>query len=120
MGLFGEAAPAEFGVFDRALITLFCVTGGDPWPDALPKTREDGSANWTVAGCACVRACVRACVCVRACACVRVRVCVCVCVCVRACVRARACVCVRAGLCRNRDVFASAPHDRHSVAASGG
>ena len=29
--------PEHFGVFDKAFITLFYVTGGDPWPESLPK-----------------------------------------------------------------------------------
>ena len=47
--LFSSVAPDNFAVFDRAFLTLFYVTGGDPWPDALPKFNEDGSANWIVA-----------------------------------------------------------------------
>ena len=49
MVLFSSLAPDNFAVFDRAFLTLFYVTGGDPWPDALPKFNEDGSANWIVA-----------------------------------------------------------------------
>ena len=48
--LFSSTAPDNFAVFDRAFLTLFYVTGGDPWPDALPKFNEDGTANWIVAG----------------------------------------------------------------------
>ena len=47
--MFSNVAPDNFGVFDAAFLTLFYVTGGDPWPDALPKFNEDGSANWIVA-----------------------------------------------------------------------
>ena len=47
--MFSNVAPDNFGVFDAAFLTLFYVTGGDPWPDALPKFNEDGSANWVVA-----------------------------------------------------------------------
>ena len=47
--LFSSVAPDNFAVFDRAFLTLFYVTGGDPWPDALPKFNEDGTANWVVA-----------------------------------------------------------------------
>ena len=47
--LFGSVAPDNFAVFDRAFVTLFYVTGGEPWPEALPKFNEDGSANWIVA-----------------------------------------------------------------------
>ena len=46
---FGAVAPDNFATFDSAFVTLFYVTGGDPWPDALPKFNEDGSANWIVA-----------------------------------------------------------------------
>ena len=37
--LFSSVAPDNFAVFDRAFLTLFYVTGGDPWPDALHKVR---------------------------------------------------------------------------------
>ena len=47
--LFSSVAPDNFAVFDRAFLTLFYVTGGDPWPDELPKFNEDGTANWVVA-----------------------------------------------------------------------
>ena len=49
VAMFSNVAPDNFGVFDAAFLTLFYVTGGDPWPDALPKFNEDGSANWVVA-----------------------------------------------------------------------
>ena len=49
VAMFSNVAPDNFGVFDAAFLTLFYVTGGDPWPDALPKFNEDGSANWIVA-----------------------------------------------------------------------
>ena len=29
-------------VFDKAFVTLFHITGGDPWPDTLPGFNEDG------------------------------------------------------------------------------
>ena len=48
--MFAEIDPEHFGVFDKAFITLFFVSGGDPWPETLPKTNEDGSANWVTAG----------------------------------------------------------------------
>ena len=35
--LFSSVAPDNFAVFDRAFLTLFYVTSGDPWPDALHK-----------------------------------------------------------------------------------
>ena len=45
---FGTADPDNFATFDAAFVTLFYVTGGDPWPDSLPKHNEDGTANWEV------------------------------------------------------------------------
>ena len=47
--LFSSVAPDNFAAFDRAFLTLFYITGGDSWPDALPKFNEDGTANWVVA-----------------------------------------------------------------------
>jgi hypothetical protein len=49
VNLFGEVDPEHFEVFDKAFITLFFVTAGDPWPETLPKLREDGSADWVTA-----------------------------------------------------------------------
>ena len=49
MTIFSNVAPDNFGVFEQALMTLFYVTGGDGWPDALPKFNSDGSVNWIVA-----------------------------------------------------------------------
>ena len=45
---FGDVAPDNFATFDAAFVTLFYVTGGDPWPDSLPKYNEDGTTNWEV------------------------------------------------------------------------
>ena len=39
VAMFSGVAPDNFAVFDRAFLTLFYVTGGDPWPDALHKVR---------------------------------------------------------------------------------
>ena len=50
VNLFGGVDPEHFEVFDKAFITLFFVTAGDPWPETLPKLREDGSADWVTAG----------------------------------------------------------------------
>jgi hypothetical protein len=36
-------------VFNVAFYTLFLVTAGEPWPEALPRRLEDGSSNWAVA-----------------------------------------------------------------------
>ena len=48
MSLMSKMAPDNFRTFGPAFMTLFYVTGGDPWPDSLPKYNEDGSINWTV------------------------------------------------------------------------
>ena len=54
MSAFGGAAPGYFGTFDVAFFTLLLVTAGDPWPEAMPRLNEDGSANWpAMAYCAC-------------------------------------------------------------------
>ena len=42
VSLFSHSVPEAFGAFDVAFMTLFYVTGGDPWPDSLPKNNEDG------------------------------------------------------------------------------
>ena len=51
----GQIDPEHFGAFDATFLTLFYVTGGELWPETLPKVS------------ACVRAGVRACVCARVC-----------------------------------------------------
>ena len=38
--LFSNVAPDNFAVFDRAFLTLFYVTAGDPWPATLPKVHH--------------------------------------------------------------------------------
>jgi hypothetical protein len=48
VSLFGTVAPDNFEVFDRAFVTLFTITGGDPWPESLPWRHENGSVNWLV------------------------------------------------------------------------
>ena len=42
VSLFSRSVPEAFGAFDAAFMTLFYVTGGDPWPDSLQKNKEDG------------------------------------------------------------------------------
>ena len=42
VSIFSKSAPEAFGAFDAAFMTLFYVTGGDPWPDSLQKNKEDG------------------------------------------------------------------------------
>ena len=37
--VFSKVDPEHFGAFDVAFLTLCYVTGGDPWPDSLPKAR---------------------------------------------------------------------------------
>ena len=52
---FSASAPENFATFDLAFTTLFYVTGGDPWPDSLPKARgREREKAWTF-WCACVR-----------------------------------------------------------------
>ncbi len=48
VSLLGEAMPDYFGTFDVAAFSLFSVTGGEPWPESLPRLNEDGTANWGV------------------------------------------------------------------------
>jgi hypothetical protein len=48
--LFAEEVSERFGYFDAAFLTLFLVTAGDPWPEALPLHNEDGTANWVAGG----------------------------------------------------------------------
>ena len=48
VSLFGSTAPDSFEVFDKAFVTLFHVTSGDPWPETLPGFNEDGTVNWLV------------------------------------------------------------------------
>ena len=48
VAMFGEELPGQFGSFDVSLFTLFLVTAGEPWPEGLPRLREDGSANGVV------------------------------------------------------------------------
>ena len=50
VSLFGSDAPDNFEVFDKAFVTLFHVTSGDPWPETLPSINEDGTVNWLVTG----------------------------------------------------------------------
>ncbi len=48
VALLGETMPDYFGTFDVAMFSLFSVTGGEPWPETLPRLNEDGTANWGV------------------------------------------------------------------------
>ena len=50
VSLFGNISPENFEVFDKAFVTLFHVTSGDPWPETLPSFNEDGTVNWLVTG----------------------------------------------------------------------
>ena len=45
VSLLSHSVPEAFGAFDAAFMTLFYVTGGDPWPDSLPKNNEDRCDN---------------------------------------------------------------------------
>ena len=40
--IFSKVDPQHFGAFDSAFLTLCYVTGGDPWPDSLPKASRGG------------------------------------------------------------------------------
>ena len=42
VSIFSKSAPEAFGAFDAAFMTLFYVTGGDPWPDSLQKNQVVG------------------------------------------------------------------------------
>ena len=43
--VFSKIDPGHFGAFDAAFLTLCYVTGGDPWPDSLPKVRGEGEGR---------------------------------------------------------------------------
>ena len=49
--LFSSVAPDNFAVFDRAFLTLFYVTSGDPWPDALHKVLRRGRVVSPIGAC---------------------------------------------------------------------
>ena len=49
--LFSNVAPDNFAVFDRAFLTLFYVTSGDPWPDSLHKVLRRGRAVSPIGAC---------------------------------------------------------------------
>ena len=47
VAFFSDSAPEQFGIFGRGFVSLFRVTGGDPWPDAaLPLLGENGEMNF--------------------------------------------------------------------------
>ena len=48
VAVFGEAVPEYFSAFDVSFFTLFLITAGEPWPEAMPRRHEDGSANYVV------------------------------------------------------------------------
>ena len=44
---FSDIAPTAFGKFDRAFLTMFCITAGDTWVDEIPRVDpDDGSLNY--------------------------------------------------------------------------
>jgi hypothetical protein len=49
VSLFGRLVPESFAAFDLAFFTLFRVTAGEPWPEAVKLAGEDGMADWSVA-----------------------------------------------------------------------
>ena len=46
--MFGEEDGAEFGVFDRAFVTLFQITCGMTWVQYIPMIQSDGTINGTL------------------------------------------------------------------------
>ena len=42
-----DIAPVAFGKFDRAFLTMFCITAGDTWVDEIPRVNpDDGTLNY--------------------------------------------------------------------------
>ena len=46
VSLFADIAPDQFGMFNRAFITLFRIAAGDTWIDSLPTLGPDGDLQW--------------------------------------------------------------------------
>ena len=46
VSLFSNTAPDQFGVFNRAFVTLFKIAAGDTWIDSLPLLNPDGDLEW--------------------------------------------------------------------------
>jgi hypothetical protein len=47
---FSDDAPLAFGAFDRAFITMFCITAGDTWVEEIPRiSLDDSSLNYPFA-----------------------------------------------------------------------
>ncbi len=46
MSLFSDSAPDQFGMFNRAFVTLFRIAAGDTWIDSLPTLGPDGNLEW--------------------------------------------------------------------------
>jgi hypothetical protein len=42
---FRDDAPDEFGKFDRAFVSMFRITAGETWVEALPRVLPDGTLN---------------------------------------------------------------------------
>ena len=40
---YSNVYPENFAVFDRALITMFRITSGEPWTEYIPPTDETGA-----------------------------------------------------------------------------
>jgi hypothetical protein len=47
--MFGEEDEAEFGVFDRAFITLFQISCGMTWPQYIPMIEANGTTDGRMA-----------------------------------------------------------------------
>ena len=46
VSLFSDLAPDQFGMFNRAFVTLFRIAAGDTWIDSLPMLGPDGDLEW--------------------------------------------------------------------------
>ncbi len=47
--MFGEEDGSEFGVFDRAFVTLFQISCGMTWAENIPMIEADGTTNGRMA-----------------------------------------------------------------------
>ena len=45
MTYFSQAAPDDFGAFNKAFVALFRITAGDAWIESLPAHGPDGWLN---------------------------------------------------------------------------
>ena len=45
VSLFSDSSPDTFGKFNRAFITMFRLTAGETWVDAVPAVLDNGDLN---------------------------------------------------------------------------